>query len=373
MVARRHVLVLLAVVALSLPAVTPATSSAPPETLCSVCSGELESVAEDRGVALDAAESRLTIRIADDGSSRWTARVRLREGADELRGDGALRRSLVAETTARHVVDERRNLTTAVEGETFVVRYRGPDGGYRSAGVFVFDLLAREPNRAGVTGGADRVVLRAPPNGSVATAPDDAATWNASAVVWAGGDESGARVEQSYVTFTPEGTVLAGLRGRAAVALAVGPSFLRSLASATALPIFALVAAGLSLARQADRTPRTGTGRRSQSSLRPPLALALAAICVAVAATYAGRGSVPAAPSLAASLVVPTAAFFALGYADEEGQRRALVAVLALLPVVAAFALDLVGLFGLVAWVPLTAGTLALGIPAFYVGRDVSA
>lgn len=384
MSALRHVLVALVVTTLVVPATVlgpttaPADAAAPPETLCSVCSADFDAIAEDHDVDLATGGSALTIDVDEDGSSQWTARIEITDGADELRGDETLQRALVETPDERHVVDERRNLTTRVEDSAFVLSYEGPTVGYRSAGTFVFDLLTREPNRAGVYGGADRVVLLAPSNHTVATTPPAATEANESAVVWGGddgddgvavrsdGSDTGASVEQSYVTFAPEGTWLGGMQGQAAVALAVGPAYVVGLATAAALPVVALLASGAILSR---RRRRGGTRRDRR---RPALAgFGLAVVGVGVGAAVLARGTVPDAPVLALALVVPTVVFFALGYATGTREHRSLLATLAVLPVAAAFALGLTGPWALLLFVPLTVGTLTLGVPAFYVGLSV--
>ncbi|MFB6077378.1 MAG: hypothetical protein ABEJ80_00190 [Halarchaeum sp.] len=210
--ARTVLLALLVVAALA----APAAARAPPRPACGVCTDALDEAAATHGVTVERAHSTLDVEAAANGTSTWTARVRLERGADALRANDTLRAAVVADARRWTVVDSPRALASRVDGDTLVVTYRAPNTSHVSLGVVRFDAFrAEDPHSllpvAGGEGtvypGADRLVLRAPDGYRVHGAYGDRS--NASAVVWNG---TGSIDRDTVVSFTRAADPLAGVR-----------------------------------------------------------------------------------------------------------------------------------------------------------------
>ena len=215
---RRTALALLIVASLlAVPAAVDAR--APPQAACGVCTDALDDAAAERGVALERATSTLTIDVAENGSTRWTARVVLADGADALRND-SLREAVVAD--ARHrVVADADSVASRVDGDTLVVTYRLDDATERHAGVLLFTAFRADgpvvPFAMGGPGpvylGADELTLRGP-DGYVAADGSAGAGADARTVSWNG---TATGIDRSTtVGFTPEDAVLPSVRATVA-------------------------------------------------------------------------------------------------------------------------------------------------------------
>jgi len=219
--ARTVLLALLVVAALA----APAAARAPPRPACGVCTDALDAAAADHGVTVERAHSTLDVEAAANGTSTWTARVRLERGADALRANDTLRAAVVRDAHDAHhgsVVPRPATLDSRVDGDTLVVTYRAPNTSHVALGVVRFDAFrAEDPHSllpvAGGEGtvypGADRLVLHAPTGYRVHGAYGDRS--NASAVVWngTGTDPSpGAIDRDTVVSFTRADDPLAGVR-----------------------------------------------------------------------------------------------------------------------------------------------------------------
>jgi hypothetical protein len=183
-------LVALAVVAIAV-AVGPASAAPPPESVCGVCGPGLADAAENEGLALTVEHGAATIRVREDGSGHWDARVRIDDGAaDRLAANATLRERVVrASLDRRTVVDDPRDLRTAVENDTLVVTFDRPDVAHRSlGGVVLVDLLDPRTRRAGLDLDADELRIEGP-NGTVVSRAPPAATVEDGAVVWRPTDE----------------------------------------------------------------------------------------------------------------------------------------------------------------------------------------
>jgi hypothetical protein len=193
----------------------PAAARAPPTPVCGVCTGALVAAADERGVAVDTAESALAIDVRADGTTRWTARVRLSTGADALRND-SLRRAVVADARSRVV--EPTGVDSRVAGLTLVVVYLA-DGATAGGGAVAYTGLrpaGAPPFATGGEGarylGADELVIRGP-DGYVVRG-----TGTTSALRWTGSETT--LDDDLTPTFVPADAAFPGVRAALARLLA---------------------------------------------------------------------------------------------------------------------------------------------------------
>ncbi|MFB6131035.1 MAG: hypothetical protein ABEJ28_09470 [Salinigranum sp.] len=210
----RFALVVLLATAVVAAGAAPAASREPPQAACGVCTDALTTAAADHGVPLSTGRATLSVRVGADASTRWTARVALREGASALRND-SLRADVVAEALGRaRAVGDPRNVTSRLEGSTLVVSARDPGLARRTAGVVLFTGFHASDPAMPLTGGgegtvyqgADQVVVRGP-DGYVASGDYAGASENRTAVRW----------ERDPNAVVDRSTVLAFVPGRAAL------------------------------------------------------------------------------------------------------------------------------------------------------------
>lgn len=212
---RRAAVLLAAVLVLSSAAAVPAVARAPPWPVCGPCAdGALAAAAADRGASVETDRSTLDVRVFANGSTRWTARVDLTDGAEAMAND-SLRRGVVDAT----IRTDYRDRSTRMEGGTLVVTYRRPDAAERSAGAVLFTPFhASGPAVPFAMGGegppsraADALTLYAP-DGYVLAGGVDGGNESRAAIRWTAAD--GGRVDGGDVpTFVREGTLLPGVRG----------------------------------------------------------------------------------------------------------------------------------------------------------------
>ncbi|MFC6951280.1 hypothetical protein [Halorubellus litoreus] len=223
-------------------AVVPATASTPPDPVCPVCARHVEYASDDAGVELEVVESEVVMRVQDDDSARFRARVTVtNDTASALRGNESAVDAVVDEAFEyRYVGDERgaRNVTASFAGDELVVAWTIPDAARSGPGGTTILTLFGE-SRVGVQLNADRLVLYGDDDARVVNAPrsgvveDLAATGNGSLdgerVVWNGNadyDAPGHLESGTYVAFAPSEGVVASAGGELGVALAVGPAML---------------------------------------------------------------------------------------------------------------------------------------------------
>ncbi|MFB6114182.1 MAG: hypothetical protein ABEJ58_08810 [Halodesulfurarchaeum sp.] len=198
--------------------VTPAAAKAPPEPVCGVCTNALEDAAREHGVTLDRGESTMTVRLSENGSATFVAHVELTTGADRLRND-TLREAIVRDVSYV-LVENRRQLRTAVTNTTLIVRYRSDDVAHTTAGVVRFDgFQTRDPPPLASGGegspypGADRLTLRAPTGFRVYGTHGDSN--NETAIVWKGNSHrqfAGHIEEDVVISFVPRDARFPALR-----------------------------------------------------------------------------------------------------------------------------------------------------------------
>ncbi|WP_436932287.1 hypothetical protein [Halosimplex halobium] len=410
-------------------AVGPAAAAPPPETVCGVCGDGLAAAAEDAGVPLTVEYGAATIRVREDGSGRWHARVRVDDrAADRLAANATLRERVVrASFDRRTVVDTPRNLRTSVANDTLVVTFDRPGVAHRSlGGVVLVDLLDPRARRAGLDLEADRLRIEGP-NGTVVSRAPSAATVENGAVVWRSTDEEPGLGSDTRLAFAlSDGPGARALTTVGFVAFGVG------LAEPSALvlglvPALGFAALLLAVARWGDELPtaessRVGTVLAGASAagvllaagslvgpdlVAPAVAetvLVFAALYGAVARlavdadsvspraalgwTLLGALSVAAIASTAsivalraALLSIPAVLWFPLGRA--RGRDRTATAVVALTLLVAPFgaavlytpsASPLLGiLLSVFTTVPWAAATVAFGLPLYLLGRGPDA
>lgn len=207
-------------------AVVPADGAAraPPEPACGVCvDGALAEAAERHGVAVEVVHATLDIRVFEDGSTRWVARLHLSDGAEALRND-SLRAAVVDAATASDDGDR----TSRMDGDTLVVERRRDDAAEREAGAVLFTTFhAHDPvvpfaagGEGSVYPGADVLVLHAPEGHVVAGGVGDGAV-DGRTVVWRGQEGGADGIDRDAVpTFVPEDATAPGVRGTLARLLA---------------------------------------------------------------------------------------------------------------------------------------------------------
>lgn len=110
----------------------------------------------------------MNIRLSQDGTAEFVAVVELRKGADQLKND-SLRNAIVRDVSYI-LVDDRRDLQTAIGDGTLRVRYSSQEVSHKTLGVVQFDAFhtrGAPPFASGGEGspypGADRLILQAPP------------------------------------------------------------------------------------------------------------------------------------------------------------------------------------------------------------------
>jgi hypothetical protein len=211
-------LTIIAILVASPATVSPATAKAPPEPVCGVCTGALDEAASDHGVPLERGESRMAIRLSRNGSAEFVAHVELTEGADRL-GDDSLRDAIVRDVSYV-LVDDRRDLQTAIVDGELRVRYTSRDVAHTTLGVLQFDAFhtrGAPPLAAGGEGspypGADRLTLRAPPGYELHGSHGDSN--NETSIRWQGDSHerySGHIEEDVTISFVPERALLPNVR-----------------------------------------------------------------------------------------------------------------------------------------------------------------
>lgn len=213
------VLVAVAVVGCGV-AVTPATAREPPQAACAVCTDALDEAAAAEGVALERDRSEMVVAVAENGSTRWTARVELAAGAARLRND-SLRASVVAGALARgRPAATPENVSSRLDGRTLVVTYRDGDATAREFDVLLFTAFhASDPVGPFVAGGegtvyvgADELAVRAP-GGRTVWGRYGGATVTREAVRWSGDAAGESSLDRSTaVGFVRDGTWFPGTR-----------------------------------------------------------------------------------------------------------------------------------------------------------------
>ncbi|MFD1514749.1 hypothetical protein [Halomarina rubra] len=368
MPSRRHVLAVLVAALLLVPVVGAVVAAPPPESLCGTC-GLSEDHYDDGSVVVDPTNSSVEVELFENGSSRWTERVRVVGGAEGLTTNATLRSETVERAFHRHVVDDDERVDTRlrVEGETLVTTYRVPGLGAQSMGVLTVGEFHRTGNEPSVYVGAARATLVAPEGYHLVDGPDgSAAETTPDGVVWTSPDATSdyaPRVE-GRLTFGDDETLFPALRGLLAAVVQNGPVYLGELFSATVVPGVALTVSGLALTRRHERRDEA----REPAAI-PLVALGVVVVAIALVTAKLAAGSAPIAPALALSLAVPTALFVALGAIDGARRRWPFLVALGLFPVGLAVAFGIGGAWSLLVFVPVTVLTLALGIPAFSLGR----
>jgi hypothetical protein len=406
-------------------AVGPATAAPPPGAVCGVCGDGLVDAAESEGLPLTVEYGAATIRVREDGSGRWHARVRVDDrAADRLAANSMLRERVVrASLDRRTVVDDPRNLHTDVANDTLVVTFDRPGVAHRSlGGVVLVDLLDPRARRAGLDFDADRLRIEGP-NGTVVSRTPPSATVEDGAVVWRPTDEEPGLGSDTRLAFaSTDGPAARGLTTVGFVAFGVALAEPGALALGVA-PAVLLGALLLAVRRWGGELPAVDPSPLAKGVAGGGAAVAVLAggalagsvlLDAAVAetvATFAALYALVAAgaivldrPSaraalawtlgasalaaLAASTVsvvalqtallsVPAALWFPLGRA--RGRDRTVTAVVALALVVSPFgaavlytpsASPLPGvLLSVFTTVPWAAATVAFGFPLYLLGR----
>lgn len=186
-------------------------ATAPPQAACGVCTEVLDRTAADQGVTLTRGNSKQVIEVYENTSTRWTATVRLTDGADALR-NASLRRSIVSKTLARaRMVAEPTHVSSQLSGETLTVSYRDPDAAETDGDAIVFTRFhATSPQDPSVMGGegtpylgANTVELRAP-SGYTVAGNYTSATESETTVRWRAINTNGQIDRSTRVTFVDD-------------------------------------------------------------------------------------------------------------------------------------------------------------------------
>ncbi|WP_439025901.1 hypothetical protein [Haloarchaeobius sp. DT45] len=339
-----HAVIALLVVVLFVPAFAPAPAAAPPpEAVCGLCGSAFEDAADEAGVETEIRESKLVVRLDEDGHSHWTAFVSVNPGAaDQFAANRSLLDRAVRQTLDSHrtVVDDPRDLQVAVDGQRVTVTFEVADAAHRRpGGVLLFDTFTQEQSEGEAYVDADRLVVRGPDGWTVTHTPPGGEI-EGDRVVWTGRSTDSRYVSNlgrhAAIAFTPGST---GLPAKVVTALAirmhtleqVGPE-LRAFAQAPAV-LFALVALGLLLA--GERIEFAGSGGRRPVTWLVAAAGVLAAVVLGAALVGADDlafvlGGV--AIGLAPSAVLTSALLVLAGHLDRRpvaGERTTTVALLA--------------------------------------------
>jgi hypothetical protein len=211
---RRRLLLALVVVAVVGAAVAaPTAAREPPRAACAVCTDALDDAAAAAGVALESGDSTMVVTVAENGSTRWTARVTLASGADRLTND-SLRSAVVADAMNRgRPAATPEAVSSRLDGDVLVVGYRDTDAAEAEVGVLLFTAFrASDPvgpfvggGEGTVSVGADELVVRGPEGYAVSGRYGDAAV-TADAVRWTGSDAGESTIDRStVVAFVPDG------------------------------------------------------------------------------------------------------------------------------------------------------------------------
>lgn len=181
------VAIALLLAAAAVAAVPVADARAPPTPVCGVCS--VDTTVD--GTVVAAGESELTVSIHENGSTTWNARVELTAGSDDLAENESLRRAVVDEAMGRSIADPEQ-LSSRMDGETLVVRYRDDGATEQHVGTVVFTPLTPDgPNIPFAMGGegprylgTDRFTLRAPAGYDLHGDAGQAAQTDSATLVW---------------------------------------------------------------------------------------------------------------------------------------------------------------------------------------------
>ena len=190
--------------------VSTVTAKAPPEPVCGVCTSALDESADNHGVELERGESTMTIRLSQDGRTEFVALVELTNGADRLRNESL--RDAIVRDVSYILVDNRRDLQTAIVDGDLRVRYTSSEVAHTTLGVLQFDAFhtrGAPPLAAGGEGspypGADRLTLWAPPGYKVHGTHGDFS--NRTTIRWKGDshDQFSGHIEEDVtISFVPE-------------------------------------------------------------------------------------------------------------------------------------------------------------------------
>lgn len=225
-------------------ALGPASAAPPPEAVCGVCGPGLAEAADRAGVAVTVERGTATIRLSENGTGHWDARVRLDDaGADRLAANASLRERVVrASLDRRTVVDDPLNLHTSVANDTLVVDFDVRDVAHRSlGGVVLVDMLDPRARRAGLRLDADELRIEGP-NGTVVSRAPASGSVEDGAVVWRSDDDSSGFHGDTRLAFAPsDGSSARVLTTVGFVAFGIG------LAEPSALVLGVLPALGFSV------------------------------------------------------------------------------------------------------------------------------
>jgi len=319
----------------------PAAASPRPVPVCGPCDRPFVSAAHTHDVDVRIEHSTATMRVHRNGTATWTVENRLNDSAAAtLARNDSLRRSVA---TAAVAVHDGHLLSTSVSGDSVRMRYRTPDAATDTpGGVLRVDYFRDKNGRLVYTDlGADRLTLVAPEGMTVGHSLPNA-------------DVSGRRMtvtdfdsdgDGPFVTFVPDGAVLAPLWSAVAVALPLVPIVGRNVLLLLAVP-GAVFAGGLAaLAWAADRL---GVGATTTPDRRALAVVVLGVLTLAhpLYAESVVAGSTPPLLAGGAGAVVLGGLLASPAVRDRLSSRR------------------LVGVVGLAFLVALLVGSLLRALPA---------
>lgn len=220
-----------------------------PPSVCAVCDDRMEAAAAERGANVSVTHGETHLYVRPDGSARWEMRVTLEgDGVEAFRTNASFRRQLVDRRLRENggpAPSEPQNLTTAMDGRTFLVRFDDPSPGDRHVGgvvlVDTFHHQTDEAVPAPFTLAADRMVLH-PPDGWTVLNEVPGADRGGETVVWRQQID-----ERTYVALGPTDAVTTRAAGEVAVATAVAGWATGPVLWASVVPV-ALLVAGLGAA-----------------------------------------------------------------------------------------------------------------------------
>lgn len=221
--------------------VVPVTASPAPVSACPPCAEGFVYASESNGLETEVRHSEATVRVHENGSAAWTARVVPTNESvlDRLAEDRSLARSVASESFGtRYGAGIEHELVSAdVANGEFVIRYRTLDVGSDSVfGTHTFTYFRDSPGAYIYTDlGADELTIVGPPGTTVARGFGKVDGRRMTAT-----ELPDAR-DGPFVVFAPEDSAAPGLLGALAVLDALGGVVVRNVLLFVAVPSGILV------------------------------------------------------------------------------------------------------------------------------------
>ncbi|ELZ82982.1 hypothetical protein C453_13271 [Haloferax elongans ATCC BAA-1513] len=293
----RRIFLALLVVSAVLPAVVgPATAGRPPVPVCGVCSDSFSGAAYDAGVNLTVESSNLHVRVDESGTGHWTARTVIDEtAAATFRDDPALLESVVRESFDGHrqFVDDPRNLSMQMDGQTVVVTFDVPEMTSRGYGnVLLVDYFNADGDTRHVYVDADRFTVSGPEGTVLVNDPPGADTENGTAT-WSTEDGDYQPIDYTtYLAFGPNNGLGTQAAAYASIAADSAPYLLSDLLYSALVPTLLMLFGVLAVQRYTRRRDATVDSCRTLAAIVAGLGIVWIAGLVALGMFSGGLSAV---------------------------------------------------------------------------------